>query len=386
MVVSIQFADRLSEVTEYYFSRKLELIRQLRAKGHDVINIGIGSPDLPPPPRAVEAASSSLACGNNHGYASYRSTPELRVAMANWYERTYSVSVDPESQLLPLLGSKEGIFYLSMGLLNPGDGVLIPDPGYPAYSSAARLLGARVHRYNLSEANAWLPDIKELERQDLGGCKLMWINYPHMPTGASGVEGAFHALAEFCWKRRILLCNDNPYGLVLNQSSPLSLLRCAGGSPFCAELNSLSKSFNMAGWRVGLLLAEKEVIDATLRVKSNVDSGMFLPVQHGAVAALATDNDWHRARNEIYQERRELVWRIFDRLGFSYDRKQVGLFVWARAPEAIPDVEVFFDELLESRHIFFTPGMVFGSNGIRYARASLCASRERLSEALRRLA
>ncbi len=382
--MGLKFAARLHDVGEYWFSRKLDVVRQMRAQGRDVINLGIGSPDLPPPAEAVEAAAARLRDPAVHGYASYRGTPELRRAMADWYRRTYGVAPDAEAQVLPLLGSKEGVLYLSMALLDPGDAVLVPDPGYPAYAAVAKLLGARVIRYDL-RAPDWLPDLDALERQDLTGCKLMWVNYPHMPTGARGTADLFAALAGFATRRNILICNDNPYGLVLNRDAPRSLMAAPGAFAACAELNSLSKSFNLAGWRVGLLVASREVVDAALQVKSNVDSGMFLAVQAGATAALAAPQGWHDARNAAYAARRAEVWRLFDALGCDYDRAQVGLFVWARAPEGIADVTGWLDELLARAEVFLVPGQVFGENGRRYVRASLCAPVERLREAAGRV-
>ena len=378
-------ADRLKNVGEYYFSQKLEAIRKMRERGLDVISLGIGSPDLAPPPEAVAAATAAIADEKNHGYASYRSTPELRKSMSAWYQSTYGVAVDAETEILPLLGSKEGILYLSMALLNPGDGVLLPNPGYPAYSSVASLLGAKAHVYDLTEKSGWLPDLDLLEKQDLKGVKLMWVNYPHMPTGKVAERTFFDRLVKFAAKHRILVCNDNPYGLVLNTTPPMSLLSTDPEKKYTAELNSFSKSFNMAGWRVGMFLGAKELVDCVLQVKSNVDSGMFLAVQAGAAAAMKTSPKWHEARNAVYRERREIVWKIFDRLGFKYEKDQVGLFVWAKAPDAVKDVAQFLDRILEEANVFLTPGMIFGSNGLRYARASLCAPSGRLKEALQRI-
>jgi aspartate/methionine/tyrosine aminotransferase len=378
-------ADRLASVGEYYFSKKLEVIRRMRASGHDVINLGIGSPDLAPAEKAIEAAATALRSEKNHGYAAYRSSPELRRAMAGFYDRVYGVRLDPETEVLPLLGSKEGILYTSMAYLNPGDAVLLPNPGYPAYSSVAQLIGARLIHYDLTEESGWLPDLAAIERQDLSRCKLMWVNYPHMPTGRAGNAQLFESLVAFGRRHGILVCNDNPYGLVLNRQPPMSILSFDPARDAAIELNSLSKSFNMAGWRVGMLLGARDAVDSVLQVKSNVDSGMFTAVQAGAAEALASPASWHERRNEIYRERRQAVWRIFDRLGFKYDPEQVGLFVWAKAPESVTDVEAFVDELLERKHVFLTPGFIFGSNGRRYARASLCAPQGVLEEALRRI-
>ncbi len=378
-------AERLKQLGEYYFSRKLEQVRKMRASGIDVINLGIGSPDLAPPSSAIEGALQSLRSEKSHGYASYRGTPELRQAMADWYQRTYEVKLNPATEVLPLLGSKEGILYLSLAYLNPGDCVLVPNPGYPAYSSGASLVGAKVIYYDLKEEGSWYPDLDELEKSDLSGCKLMWVNYPHMPTGKAATRELFERLMEFGKSRGILICNDNPYGLVLNRDPPLSLLSQDPALETCLELNSLSKSFNMAGWRVGMILGNAAAIDAVIQVKSNVDSGMFLPVQAGAISALGASPAWHEGQNQVYLERREIVWKIFDRLGFVYDRSQVGLFVWAKAPSEVGDVEAFVDDLLVRLHIFLTPGFIFGSNGSSYARASLCAPVGILREAYSRL-
>lgn len=381
----ISKATRLDNVGEYYFSRKLEEIRQMRAAGADVINLGIGSPDLSPSAEAIEAASRSLLLETSHGYASYRSTPELRTAMADWYLATYRVELDAQSEILPLLGSKEGVLYASLAFLNPGDKVLVPNPGYPAYSSVAALVGAEPVFYDLKEETGWLPDFEALEKMNLEGCKLMWVNYPHMPTGQSASPVLFQKLVEFGRRKKILIGNDNPYGLILNREAPLSILTADPSREVAFELNSLSKSFNMAGWRVGMLMGSSAVVDAVLQVKSNVDSGMFLPVQAGAAAALKNSAQWHEGRNRVYAERRKLIWSIFDELGFSFDRNQVGLFIWAKAPDTVPRVEEFLDEVLHKAHVFLTPGFIFGSNGVRFARSSLCTRAPLIEEALARV-
>jgi aspartate/methionine/tyrosine aminotransferase len=381
----VQPADRLKNVGEYYFSQKLEIIRQMRAAGHDVINLGIGSPDLAPSANALEATAQALKSEKNHGYAPYKSLPELRRAMSDWYGRAYGVKLNPDTEVLPLLGSKEGILYTSMAFLNPGDTVLVPNPGYPAYSSVSALLGLNVIHYDLTEENGWLPDFKALEKYDLSRCKLMWANYPHMPTGRTGNAELFEKLVDFGRRKKILICNDNPYSLVLNRDKPLSILSFDPSREVAIELNSLSKSFNMAGWRVGMAMGGKDAINAILQVKSNVDSGMFAPIQAGAAEALKNPDSWHDERNAIYRERREAVWKIFDRLGFSYDKNQVGLFVWAKAPDKVKDVGAYVDEVLEKTHVFLTPGFIFGSNGKRYARSSLCAPAATLNEALKRV-
>ncbi len=367
-------AERLNSVNEYYFSKKLEEIRVLRSSGLEIINLGIGSPDLSPEENVIEKTCNSIKNPKHHGYASYRSIPELRSAFGEWYKKTYDVNLTSEIEVLPLLGSKEGIMYLSMAFLNPGDTVLIPNPGYPTYTSVANLLGAKIIYYNLTEENNWLPNIAELESYDLKNCKLMWINFPNMPTGQKGSEENFKELVAFARKHNILICNDNPYGLVLNETKPMSIFKVDPDKEFCVEMNSLSKSFNMAGWRVGVMLSNKEIIDAVVKVKSNVDSGMFLPIQHGAIEALKASPEWHKKRNDTYRERREIVWKIFDLLTFKYSKEQVGLFVWAKAPSTITNVEEYLNEILYKANVFLTPGFIFGSNGRNYARASLCSS------------
>ncbi len=381
----ISAAQRLDSIDEYYFSKKMEQIRLMNGQGRDVINLGIGSPDLPPSESTLNAAKDALLNPKSHGYASYRGTPELRSGIAQWYKKTYGVVADPNSEILPLLGSKEGLFYIAMAFLNPGDQALVPNPGYPAYASVSRLAGAEPIFYDLQEARNWQPDLDQLETQDLSKVKLMYVNYPHMPTGQAGTLELFAQLIRFAERKRILICHDNPYGLVLNSTPPLSLLSFDKDKRFCLELNSFSKAFNMAGWRVGMVLGASEVIESILKVKSNVDSGMFLPIQAGAVQALQNKDDWHEARNSSYSERREWVYKIFDYLKFSYSKDQVGLFVWAKAPPTVRDVAKYVDEILEKAAVFITPGFIFGSGGAGYARLSLCATRERCAEALERL-
>jgi hypothetical protein len=379
--MKLEFADRLKKVEEYYFSRKLEQIAKMRAAGAEVINLGIGSPDLTPHENVLKKACEMIMSPLNHGYATYRSSPELRSAISQWLSKTYGISLNSDKEILPLLGSKEGILYLSMALLNPGDTVLVPNPGYPAYASVAHLLGAKIKYYDLTDENGWLPNFDQLEKEDLTNCKLMWVNYPHMPSGTSVDKNFFKELVKFAKKKNIFVCNDNPYGLVLNTIAPISLIEADPEMEVSSELNSLSKSFNMAGWRVGLFIGRQEVVDAVISVKSNVDSGMFLPVQASAIEALKADSLWHEQRNEVYLRRRKIVWEIFDLLGFSYDKNQVGLFVWAKSPQSIKNVEEFIDQLLIKAHVFLTPGVIFGSNGNRFARASLCSSLENLSKA-----
>jgi len=381
----IPTARRLEGIGEYYFSKKLDEVRKLNSQGQNIINLGIGSPDLAPSEKTIEATIKALNDPRNHGYAAYRSSPELRRAMAEWYLRIYQVKLNPDSEILPLLGSKEGILYISLAFVNPGDKVLIPNPGYPAYSSVTRLIGAEPEYYDLVDENDWFPDFKSLEKKNLTNCKMMWVNYPHMPTGKRASRKVFDNLVDFAKTHKILICHDNPYGLVLNDEAPLSIFSADPLKETCLELNSFSKAFNMAGWRVGLMAASPQVVDAVLQVKSNVDSGMFTAVQKGAIEALNNSDQWHQERNQVYRQRRQVVEKIFNCLGFTFDLKQVGLFLWARAPESIVDLQKFLDEILYEAHVFLVPGFIFGSNGSRYARSSLCADVAVLEEALRRI-
>ena len=357
----------------------------MRANGLDIINLGIGSPDLAPSPQTIQATVTALHDEKNHGYASYRSSPELRKALADWYQGLYGVTLDDRGEILPLLGSKEGIHYISMAFLNPGDTVLVPNPGYPTYASTATLSGANVRYYDLTDTNDWFPNFEEIERSDLSNCKMMWVNYPHMPTGKKANQELFRRLVAFGKKHGILICHDNPYGLVLNQETPISIFSEDPEKEICLELNSFSKAFNMAGWRIGMVAGSKEVIDCIAQVKSNVDSGMFLPIQIGAIAALKNSDEWHAQRNATYAARRNVVWQMFDHLGFEYSREACGLFVWGKAPDHIRNIPEYLDRLLLEAHVFFVPGEVFGSNGARYVRSSLCASVQVLDEALARI-
>jgi LL-diaminopimelate aminotransferase len=381
----IENADRLQNISEYYFSKKLEEIRLMNKQGVEVINLGIGSPDLAPSSETLTATEVSLKNPKAHGYASYRGLPEFREALSAWYQKIYRVKLAPEYEVLPLLGSKEGLFYISMAFLNPGDQVLVPNPGYPAYTSVTELAGAQVISYELTEAQDWQPDFLQLEKMNLSRVKLMWVNYPHMPTGSPARAETFKKLIEFGAKNNILICHDNPYSLVLQNEEPLSLLNFDPEKKYSLELNSFSKAFNMAGWRIGMVMAHAKIIEAILKVKTNVDSGMFLPLQIGAIKALQNSTEWHEHRNDIYRERRDLIWQIFDVLGLSYSRNQVGLFVWARVPDSVLNVEAWVDQVLKTQRVFLTPGFIFGSQGLRYVRSSLCAPVEKLKEAKRRL-
>lgn len=378
-------ANRLRQVQEYYFSRKLAEVRALQAEGSAIINLGIGSPDMAPSAETIEALEQSARQPQNHGYQPYNGTARLRQAMQQWYEQVYQVTLTPD-EVLPLAGSKEGIFHTSMAFLNPGDKVLVPNPGYPAYATAARLAGAEAVTYTLDEATGWLPQRDELEKLVAqGGYKLLWINYPHMPTGRAATQDTLAWLVEFSQKHNLLLINDNPYSLVLHKHEPLSLLSIPGAKENCLELNSLSKSHNMAGWRVGMVLGHPAYLQAILAVKSNLDSGQLLPVQEAAIAALQNSHAWHAARNTVYAERQQLAHQLVSELGCSFGPGQVGMFVWARVPDAVADVEQFLDQILYEQGIFLTPGKIFGSQGERYLRVSLCAPAAQLKEAIKRL-
>lgn len=383
----IPVANRLNGVKEYYFVRKLEEIARLNKEGKKIISFGIGSPDLPPSEASVDALVETARASTSHGYQPYRGVPELRASIAKFYLGTYGVTVDSNTEVLPLMGSKEGILHLSMAFLNPGDEVLVPNPGYPTYSSNSNIIGAHIRYYNLSEAHNWHADIQSLEQEDLSKVKIMWVNYPHMPTGAEADPVQLQELVSFAKRKEILLAFDNPYSLVLNKKKPFSILSLEGAKDVAIELNSLSKSHNMAGWRIGMMLGKKEYLDAVLTVKSNMDSGMFLGLQKAAIKALANTDEWHVLRNNEYAERRVLIEEILRLLDFEFDEKQVGLFLWAkpRNPQTIPDIPAFVDRLLYEASIFFTPGEIFGSNGKGYMRASLCASKSNIEEALERI-
>ena len=379
----IEKARRLNSVEEYYFSKKLAEVRELMAKGEPVINIGIGSPDMAPSEDVLEALTSAVYEDRAHQYQSYRGLPELREAVAKFYRRFFHVTLDHHTEILPLMGSKEGIMHISMAFLNPGDEVLIPDPGYPTYTSVTKLVEAVPRYYDLNEEGKWLPDLDKLEQEDLSRVKLMWLSYPHMPTGARAESEDFAKIVAFARKHNILLVNDNPYSFVLNHE-PVSILEVPGAEDVALELNSLSKSFNMAGWRVGFLLGQQEYLDAVLKVKSNMDSGMFYGIQKGAVKALDLSSQWYANLNRVYKERRNLVYRLADLLGCTYSKEGVGMFVWAKLPEGAERAEVFADKVLYEKNIFITPGTVFGKNGEGYVRFSLCVSDESLKEAIRR--
>ncbi|WP_396602139.1 pyridoxal phosphate-dependent aminotransferase [Algibacter sp. R77976] len=379
----IEPANRLQTVEEYYFSKKLREVNLLIANGKPVINLGIGSPDLQPPKKVLSAISASIENPIAHKYQGYQGLPELRDAISRFYKTQFSVNLSPATEILPLMGSKEGIMHISLAYLNEGDEVLIPNPGYPTYQSVTKLVGAKGVLYELDEANNWMPDFKALERKDLSKVKLMWVNYPHMPTGAKPSKYVFEELVAFGKRNNILIVNDNPYSFILNDS-PKSILSVEGAKDVCLELNSLSKTFNMAGWRVGMVVGANEHINNILKVKSNMDSGMFYGIQKGAIEALKCSSMWFATLNNVYEGRRKLVWKLADALNCTYDKEASGLFVWAKLPAYLKSEE-FIDLVLKENHIFITPGTIFGTQGEGYIRFSLCASTEVLEEAIARV-
>ena len=379
----IQTADRLKTVEEYYFSKKLREVRGLIANGKPIINMGIGSPDLAPSQEVIKAIQSAVTDNGAHQYQSYQGLPEFREAIADFYATKFNVIVNPLDEVLPLIGSKEGIMHISMAFLNEGDIALIPNPGYPTYTSVTKLVGAEPKYYDLYDDNNWFPDLEALETEDLSKVKLMWTSYPHMPTGATATKAQFEKLVAFAKRNDILLVNDNPYSFIINEN-PLSILNVEGAKEVALELNSLSKTFNMAGWRVGMVLGSAEHINAVLKVKSNMDSGMFYGIQKGAIAALKSGQDWFDALNETYTSRRNLIFKLADTLNCTYDVESVGMFVWARLPYGVPSAEEFIDNILYDKDIFVTPGTIFGSNGEGYIRFSLCVTEEKIQEAINR--
>ncbi len=380
----IEPAQRVANVQEYYFSRNNRRLDDLRSKGVDVINLGIGSPDMPPPANVINTLAEAAAQPNAHGYQSYVGIPALREGYAEWYNRCYGVQLNPNNEILPLIGSKEGIFHISMAFLNPGDGVLVPDPGYPTYSSVSNLVGAKVIKYKLYEHLNWQPDFDELEKLDLSGVKIMWINYPNMPTGAPATMELYQKIVDFGRKHNILICNDNPYSFILHKE-PISLLSVPGAKDVAIELNSMSKAHNMAGWRFGMAASNAEIINVVLRVKSNMDSGVFKPMQLAAVEALKLDKEWFSSLNAKYRERQQSAFAIMEALGCTFDKNQGGLFVWARVPDKYKNGEELSDKVLYGTGVFITPGFIFGSQGDRFIRISLCAKVEVFQEALKRI-
>ena len=375
-------AKRLDTVQEYYFSRKLREVRGLQTLGKPIINMGIGSPDLQPPRAVIEAIQNSLLDDSAHKYQSYQGLPELRNEISNFYNDKFGVVSNPENEVLPLMGSKEGIMHISLAFLNEGDKVLIPNPGYPTYTSVTKLIGAEPVFYNLSIDNNWQPNLIELENQDLTDVKIMWINYPHMPTGTNATIETFEKLVAFGKKHQILIINDNPYSFILNDN-PVSILQIEGSKEVALELNSLSKTFNMAGWRVGMVLGNQNYINQILKVKSNMDSGMFYGIQKGAIEALKLSDNWFLDQNKIYKERRDLIWQLADKLKCTYEKNSTGLFIWAKIPEGQKSEDIT-DSILYEKDIFITPGTVFGSQGEGYIRFSLCVTVEIIKEAISR--
>lgn len=380
----IETAKRIQSIEEYYFSKKLAEVRSLDTPTLKVINLGIGSPDMAPAKSVIDALSASVHQPTSHGYQSYKGIPEFRRSIADFYNRIYDVILDPETMILPLMGSKEGILHISLAFLNEGDEVLIPDPGYPTYASVTKLVGAKLRTYSLKEDLNWGIDQEELQQQDLSKVKIMWVNFPHMPTGRIASRDELQALVNLARKHNFLIINDNPYSLILNDK-PISILSTEGATEVALELNSLSKSHNMAGWRLGWVAGRKEYIDAVLRVRSNMDSGMFLSLQHAAVEALKNDEKWFAELNAIYASRKAWAHKILDTLSCTYSPNQSGLFVWAKVSQGIADVEQWIDQILYGAKVFITPGFVFGEAGKRYIRISLCASEQQLKEAHERI-
>ena len=375
----------MSLVSEYYFSRKLREVAQMNAEGKNVISLAIGSPDLPPSQQTIDTLCEVARRADTHGYQPTMGTPELRTAMAGFYRRWYGVELDATKEVLPLIGSKEGILHVTLAFVNPGKGVLVPNPGYPTYTSLSKILGARIVNYNLRESNGWQPDFDELEAMDLSDVKLMWTNYPNMPTGAPARMKTYERLVRFASDHQLVVVNDNPYSLILNER-PISLLQVDGAKECCIEFNSMSKSHNMPGWRVGLCASNAEFISWVLKVKSNVDSGTFRGIQLAAAKAYDNEDEWHHEANiEVYRRRRVLAEQIMKTLKCRFDKNQVGMFVWGRIPDDWNNAEELTEHVLQQARVFITPGFIFGSNGERYIRISLCAKEENIEKALTRI-
>ena len=382
---SIHPADRLAQVQEYYFSRKLKEVAQMNAEGKDIISLAIGSPDMPPSPATIERLCEEARRPEAHGYQPTAGIPELKEAMAGFYKRWYGVDLDPKTEIQPLIGSKEGILHVTLAFANVGDAVLVPNPGYPTYTSLSRLLGCRVVNYDLLPENNWQPDFDSLEKADLTGVKLMWTNYPNMPTGAPARRETYERLVDFACRHGIVVVNDNPYSFILNHEH-LSILQVPGAKDCCIEFNSMSKSHNMPGWRIGMLASNPTFVKWILKVKSNIDSGMFRPMQLAAATAYGNDAAWHEEANfNVYSRRRSLAEQIMKALGCTFDPQQVGMFLWGRIPDKYENAEQLTEKVLQEAHVFITPGFIFGSNGNRYVRISLCAKDEKIKEALERI-
>ncbi len=382
---NIKPAERIANVSEYYFSKKLKEVAQMNAQGMDVISLGIGSPDMPPSEETLNTLCENARRPDVHGYQPTVGIPELRKAMSNWYKRWYNVDLNPDTEIQPLIGSKEGILHVTLTFVNPGDQVLVPNPGYPTYTSLNKILGSDIVNYNLREDNNWQPDFDELEKMDLSRVKLMWTNYPNMPTGANATVELYEKLVEFALRHNIVIVNDNPYSFILNKK-PLSLLSIKGAKDCCIEFNSMSKSHNMPGWRVGMIATNSTFIQWILKVKSNIDSGTFRPIQLAAAKAYENSNEWHEEANiNVYSRRRSYAEEIMKELGCTFDKNQVGMFLWGKIPEKYNDVEELTEKVLHQSRVFITPGFIFGSNGKRYIRISLCAKEELLEKALERI-
>lgn len=380
----IKPAQRVSDIKEYYFSKKLREVAKLNAEGADIISLGIGGPDRMPAPSVISMLQKAASQESNHSYQPYNGVKELREAFAEWYKDKYGVTLNPDTEILPLIGSKEGILHISLAFLNPGDGVLVPDPGYPTYTSVSKLVGANIFTYDLKEKKGWLPDFEALEKLPLDKIKLMWVNYPHMPTGRRADMDTFRSLVDFGKRHGIVIAHDNPYSFILNKE-PHSILQVPGAMDVCVEMNSLSKSHNMAGWRVAMAASNPTFISWILKVKSNIDSGQFKPVMLAAAEALRLGDDWYDGLYDVYAERRKLAEDIMTTLGCSFDKNQRGLFLWGKVPEGIESGEKLADDLLYKAGVFLTPGFIFGKNGEKYIRISLCAKPEKLTEALARV-
>ena len=383
-VCKITPADRVGSVQEYYFSKKLKEVAEMNAQGKNVISLGIGSPDLPPSEETIETLCTHAHQANEHGYQPHVGIPELRQGFADWYKKWYGVELDPKSEIQPLIGSKEGILHISLAFLNPGDGVLIPNPGYPTYSSVSKLVGAKLIYYDLLEDKGWQPDFDALEQMDLSGVKMMWTNYPNMPTGGNATPELYERIVDFGRRHGILICNDNPYSFILNEH-PLSILAVPGAKEICIELNSMSKAHNMPGWRMAMLASNAQFVQWVLKVNSNIESGQFKPMQYAAAKALQADKSWYDGMNRVYRSRRDLAGQIMEALGCTYDEQQVGMFLWGRIPDSAEGAEAIANKVLYEARVFLTPGFIFGSRGERYIRISLCCKNEALQEALNRV-
>ena len=382
---NIKPAERLSLVSEYYFSRKLKEVAQMNAEGKDIISLAIGSPDMPPSEKTIQTLCEVASRPDTHGYQPTMGTPELRKAMADFYKRWYGVELNPTTEIQPLIGSKEGILHVTLAFVNPGEEVLVPNPGYPTYTSLSKILGAKVVNYDLMEDNGWQPDFDQLESMDLSKVKLMWTNYPNMPTGGNARMETYERLVDFARRHNIVVVNDNPYSFILNEK-PMSLLQVEGAKDCCIEFNSMSKSHNMPGWRVGMCATNPTFISWILKIKSNIDSGTFRGIQLAAAAALSNEAEWHREANiETYARRRKYAERIMDVLGCKYDPNQVGMFLWGRIPDSYSNCEELTERVLHEARVFITPGFIFGSKGERYIRISLCAKEEKIQNALERI-